>query len=212
MDHFTGMMAGYARRTNPADLERHAGDLGVTASSLSRLGAAWAGPYRAWAFPMKDVDNKTVGIRLRAEDGSKWAVSGSKQGLFRPIGQPGEGEPVLICEGPTDTAAMLDLGFFALGRPSCVGCDDTLATMLKGVDAVIVSDFDEPKQRPDGTTWLPGKEGAEKLALALFRGRARSVKIIYPLVGKDARAWVQAGATADEVKVAIRAKMPWRPK
>ncbi|MBK7406132.1 MAG: hypothetical protein IPJ41_16385 [Phycisphaerales bacterium] len=102
-------------RVRPAQLERFAGALGVTTESLERLGIGWDG--RNWSFPMSDAEGLVRGIRLRTRGGDKFAVTGSKQGLFIPGGL-GNRNPLLITEGPTDTAAALDLRFDAVGRPS----------------------------------------------------------------------------------------------
>lgn len=54
---------------------------------------------------------------------------------------------VLICEGPTDTAAAISMGYYAIGRPSCVGCLDHIAMLFRWAApvrrAVIVSDLDD---------------------------------------------------------------------
>jgi phage/plasmid primase-like uncharacterized protein len=155
---------------------------------------------------------KVIGVRLRAENGQKWAVSGSRQGLFIPDGQSAPDDPVLVCEGPTDTAALLDLGFYAIGRPSCSGGSLTLAAMLAGCHVVIVGDRDEPKTRPDGSVFFPGQDGAERLAEALLLARAQTVRIVYPLNAKDAREWKRAGATADVVRTVINQRDFWRHK
>lgn len=207
-----GMMARYRTGTTQADLERLAGLLGVTAASLNRLQAAWAGVYRAWAFPMRSGDGQLIGIRLRAEDGSKWAVTGSRQGLFIPDGTVGDlCERLLVCEGPTDVAAMLDLGFYAVGRPSCSGGDELLVPLVRKRDVVILADRDEPKKRPDGSVFYPGQEGAVRLADRLV-WYARGLKLIRPLKGKDARAWKATGATAKTIESVIRDTAYWRRK
>ena len=207
------MLTNFRAGTDLDAVRRHAADLGVSAESLLRLGITWAAAHRAWAFPMFDERARVVGIRLRSEDGSKWAVRGSHQGLFWPTGQIPTNKPVLICEGPTDTAAMLDLHFFAIGRPSCSGCVEMLTNVLHDCDVVVVGDRDTPKKRPDGTTWLPGREGAENLADALVVAKARSVLIIYPPARfKDARDWRKGGATHSLVETMVAQKMPWRVK
>lgn len=201
---WTNLLHRYAVDT-PADRIRHLADsLGVSVASLKRLGFVWAGPHRAWAIPMRDIDGEVCGIRLRAESGQKWAIKGSRAGFFLPEGNlPDQADEILVCEGPTDTAAMLDLGFVALGRPSCQGLEDQLARLLTRRQVVIVADNDH-KTRPDGSPYYPGQEGAAKLAGILAAGPTTSVKIIYPQDAKDARAWKLAGATADLIRMRIR--------
>lgn len=177
-------------------------ELSVTQHSLWRLCMGWSSAARAYTFPMSD-GKECIGIRLRRPDGPKFAVTGSSNGLFIPRNLTGEG-PLLIVEGPTDTAAMLDLSFDCIGRPSCSACVDMTVAYCEGRDVVIVGDYDEQKKRPDGTVYYPGQDGAEVLANALL-GKARSVKLIYPPTGiKDSRAWKHAGATHNIVKAVIQ--------
>lgn len=197
--------------TQPGQLRRLAKGLGVTTRSLERLGVAYAAQYRAWAFPMRNGRAYVIGIRLRNDTGRKWAVRGSRQGLFWPDMNTGT-DPLLIVEGPTDAAAMLDLGYDVIGRPSCSGGARLLEEAFersRSRDVVILADRDEPKRRPDGTTWYPGQEGAEQLARRLA-GLTRSTRIIKPLKGKDARAWVRSGATRWVVDMVISNACYWR--
>jgi len=180
-------------------------ELGVSRLSLLRLETGLIG--KSISFPMRDGFSKLVGFRLRGPDGSKWTVKGTHNGLFIPTGLPPDGPgiaiPLLICEGPTDCAALLDLGYSAIGRPSCSGGADHLIQYLKGKwrDIVIVSDNDEPKQVGD-RTFCPGIDGAMRLAEAL-RNYARSIRVIVPKK-KDIREWVRQGATRMVVDALIR--------
>ena len=189
------------RDTRAADVERLAAGLGVSPGSLLRLGVAWAAPHRAWAFPMCNGRHETVGVRLRADDGRKWAVAGSRNGLFFPVGLQGTGS-LLVCEGPTDTAAMLNLGYDAIGRPSCTGAVEMVIQAVRTLrrrDVVVVADADGP-----------GIDGADRMARALTEA-GRRPRVIRPLRGKDARAWVQAGATRAVVDTAVQNALYWRP-
>jgi hypothetical protein len=168
--------------------------LGVSAAALSEIGACWASQHRAWAFPMRDGAGRTVGIRLRSEDGRKWAVRGSREGLFYPESVP-ERHVAVICEGPTDTAAAMTIGLWAIGRPSCMGGVELVRAVCKRLmvtHLVIASDNDSPKARPNGTWWTPGLDGAN----ALMRAVRLPAKLIVPPV-KDLRAWVGQGLTED---------------
>lgn len=194
-EDFAAMHAAWAATTRMEQLCDHAEALGVWYRALARLGAAWAPQHAAWAFPMRDGEGAIVGIRLRAEDGRKWAVRGSRAGLIYEPVLAGEG-PLLICEGPTDTAAALTLKFPAVGRPSCRGQEDLLKRLLRSWhgDVVIVADNDPPKV--DGKR--PGLAGA----LDLARELAKPLKIILPR-GKDIREWVRAGATRTDIEAAV---------
>jgi len=110
--------------------------------------------------PMRDGENKIIGIHLRCDDGSKKAVLGSRNGLFIPQIDPQT--PAYICEGASNCAALLTTGYFAIGRPSCNSGGDMLKVCLKrlGIKRVaIVADNDCVKV--NGTR--PGQDGAKKL-------------------------------------------------
>jgi hypothetical protein len=184
-----------------------ASDLGVFEVALHRLETGWAAQHHAWAFPMYSGRREMIGIRLRANNGRKFAVTGSHNGLFWPTGLCTQADLLVICEGPTDTAALLGLGFDVIGRPQCSGMEYLVidaCRRLRPRDVVILADFDEPKPAPGGGTFRPGQDGACRLADELTLAGVRP-KIILPLVGKDARAWVRAGATREIVLTAIRA-------
>lgn len=172
---------------------RHLGaHLGVSDGSLQRLGVGWNG--RAYTFPMLNAFDQTVGIRLRLADGRKLSLRGGHEGLFIPHGLT-TAAPLLICEGPTDTAAMLDLQFNAIGRPSCTGGTRMTADLIQRhrfAEVVILADGDEPGQR-----------GAAALATVL-RCYAPVVRTVVPPVGiKDGRAWVNQGARREDIEQAI---------
>ena len=205
------LLAQWRRNTLPGQYRLLATSLGVTKGSLEHLGAVYAAPYRAWAFPMRDHRRRVIGIRLRNDKGAKWAVRGSKQGLFWPDIRTGI-DLLLIVEGVTDVAAMLDLGYDVIGRPSCSGGTRLIEKVIehgRSRDVVILADRDEPKKRPDGSVWYPGQEGAERLANRIS-GLTRSIRVIKPLKGKDARAWLRSGATRCIVDMVIANACYWR--
>ena len=130
-------------------LARLAASLALSPESLYRLRAGWSSDRRCWSLPMSDAGGRIVGIRLRRPDGRKLSVKGGKEGLFVPEGLD-PGGWLLVCEGPTDTAALLDLGFPTVGRPSCAGgaCHAVeLVRRLAVPEVVIVADADAPGQR-----------------------------------------------------------------
>lgn len=195
-----GIMAGFQKAATEALVVMEAVRLGVTAEALWTLGVGYDRNHRAFAFPMHDHNGRMVGIRLRrSEDGFKWAITGSRNGLFYPpLSHDG---PIMLPEGPTDTAAMLTLGFDTIGRPFCRGGIDALCEVFSGLNrpAVIVADQDKA-----------GIEGAEATAAALF-GIAAWVKVITPPPRiKDTRAWLQAGATHDSVMFRVDNVELWK--
>jgi len=174
-------------------------DIGwVTAPELERLGTTCRGTG-CWTFPMRDAAGAVLGIRLRAPGGCKYAIAGSCEGLFVPADWAGD-DVLLICEGPTDTAALLDVGFGnVVGRPSCTGGTRLLGELVRlrqPPEAVIVSDADA-----HGV----GQRGADALAARLV-AYAPAVRVIQPPEGvKDARSWLQAGGTRRDVQQVIDA-------
>lgn len=161
------------------------------------MGVGWARQYDAWSFPMRDVNGAVRGIRLRRPNGFKFAVVGSKEGLFLPELPEESTDPLLlISEGATDAAALLDFGFRGVvGRPSCAGGSKLLVSLVRqrlNSKIVIVADSDKP-----------GQDGANRLASILIAYTA-VVKVVTPPHGiKDARAWLRSGATRIDVEQAI---------
>ncbi len=158
--------------------------LGLSAASLTALRCGWSRRHMAWTFPMTDPTTRQVtGIRLRLPGGKKLSVKGGHESLFIPSHQPGD--VMAVAEGPTDTAALLDLGLTgAVGRPSCSGGVRhllRLAQIRRPRAVVIFSDNDDP-----------GREGAR--ALAQEMKLVCPVRVVAP-PAKDVRAWLQAGAT-----------------
>jgi DNA primase len=153
---------------------------------------------------MQDAAGDVLGVRLRLAGGKKISVKGGREGLFIPGPHPdplpegeGTGGLLLVCEGATDTAALLDLGFSAVGRPSCTGGVKLLVELVQ-------------RRRPEGVVIVAdgdasGQRGAESLA-AVLRAYAAAVRIVAPPAGvKDGREWKRRGATAADVQAAIDA-------
>lgn len=190
----TELVRRYARAVRAERLDEFATNLGVTVPSLRRLRTGWDGT--AWTFPMRSAAGRIIGIRRRLRSGRKLSVKNGREGLFVPDGL-GRPDVLMICEGPTDTAALLDLGFDAIGRPSCTGGTRYIVGVIQLLaprSIVIVADADEP-----------GQCGGNALASALAV-YCRDVRIITPPQPiKDARDWKQAGATGQEIQNAIKA-------
>lgn len=188
------LAAEYGAAVNSAELQDFAAELGVSVKTLVRLQIGWAGECRAWSFPMYSANEQVRGIRLRSWSGKKWSVKGGKDGLFLPVGLDCS-KSLLITEGPTDTAALLDLDFEAVGRSSCNSGVKMLCELVKQRKpawVVIVADND-----------TPGLRGARNLASVLLAYH-RLVRVIHPPDGiKDARAWLRAGAKHEDIQTSI---------
>ena len=184
----TKLMRDWVAGTSAAALAGLAASLGVSTASLVAVGAAWAPPHAAWAFPMCDGYGNVVGIRLRNERG-KFAVRGSRQGIFLAA-VPAQ-KTLFVCEGPTDTAAAVELGLFAAGRPNCC-CGGvevrTYARRHECAHAVIVSDNDKP-----------GLDGARRVGAEL-----RMPYAIYVPPAKDLREFCRLGGSRSMIENTLR--------
>ncbi len=186
-DRWSEFMSRSQNELNHDKLCKFAEELGVSEESLRRLEVGAHG-NDGLTFPMKDEFNHVIGIRIRLSTGCKWSVKGSRNGIFIPTGESANGEQLVICEGPTDLAALLDLGFgSAVARPNCSGGSNILEKLVRirrSREIVIIGDND-----------TQGIEGARKLGCLLALA-CSSVKVITPPSGiKDVRAWKLAGAT-----------------
>lgn len=189
----TRMMREWSAATSPAELEGLVILLGVSEASLKAVGAAWAAPHSAWAFPMCDGHGNVVGIRLRNEKG-KFAVRGSRQGIF--LAQVPCQKTLFVCEGPTDTAAAVELGFFAVGRPNCCCGGAEIRVYARSQECarvVVISDNDKP-----------GLDGARKVGSELQLPFA-----VYVPPAKDLREFVRLGGTRVMIENTLKGTL-WR--
>ena len=168
-------------------MEDWATRLGLPIETLDIMGGCHLGTMLA--FPMYDGTGEICGIRTRNRDGTKRSVTGSRAGVFLPAYHDPEAKPV-ICEGPTDAAAALALGFFPIGRPSCSGCERHVVDTCRrlGIKKVTLCADD------DG----PGIAGARRLGDVLQAAKI-AVRLVTPCGHKDLRDWLKAGATHDMV-------------
>jgi len=166
--------------------------------SLTRFGLGWDGD--AWTYPCYDGGKNIVGIMRRFEDGRKLFVSRSRPGLFLPKMNSFEGN-VFICEGMSDSASMIDLGFRAIGRANCQTGIQYIKQLLhhhrNAVKQVtIVGDNDL-----DNVQGNVGKGGAMKLARELYGGNQLIACLEIPDEFKDIRQWItEGGAGTVEIK------------
>jgi hypothetical protein len=193
-EYFDRLMDGYSRDTHPEDIYMLADDLGVDRDSLHRLRVAWAEEYRAFAIPMSNGRGETIGIRLRSNDGKKWAVKGSRQGLFIPTGSTSY--DLAVSEGPTDCAAVLSMGMYCVGKAAAMQSPDELIEFIKRhrIQRVIaIADNDSA-----------GVKGARKFMAAC---PVMACELILPT--KDVRAFAQVGGSAELLRAMIKNQL-WR--
>ncbi len=186
-------------------------ELGVTPESLKRLEVGYDGAN--YSFPMRDADMRVIGLKLRAPNGSKFCVTGSQLGIYWPVKVESAGRELLvICEGESDCAALLDMGFQAIGRPSCSAGVEIIKKFLSGCrrDVLLIADCDEAKTRPDGSKFYPGQEGSERLAKEIDK-LCRSLKIITIPGAKDVRRFYQDGGTKAAIECIAENTRFWKP-
>jgi hypothetical protein len=150
-------------------------------------------------FPMHDGAGNICGIRTRDHAGNKRAIPGSKAGVFLSTFNLPD-RPWLLCEGPTDAAAAMSLGFEPIGRPSCAGCERHVVDMCHRLDIdrlTICADSDGP-----------GIAGARRIADILVAAGI-AVRLVTPAGHKDLRDWYRAGARSETVYTAW-AQAEWR--
>jgi hypothetical protein len=200
---------------DPLRLARLAQNLGLSVASLLRLRIGWHPRQMCWTFPMSCEPfafQSITGIRTRYENTDfKGSIRGGHNGLFLPTSLSSQG-PLLIEEGPTSTAALLDMGFDAIGRPFCMGGTALILSYTKTMRdrlIVVVANNDTPKSRPDGTVFYPGQEGGDKLAKELA-GAGRLVKMIVPPGHKDSRDMLRAGLGRTFVETLIKNNLFYR--
>ncbi len=182
------------RSLNQGKLMEMSSHLGVSCQSLKRLGVGWDG--QCYTIPMHDAAGSIIGIQRRSNN-HKTSVKGSKLGLFIPSGLNSE-NTLLICEGPSDTAAAIDLGFEAIGRPNCSGGTELLKQFCANSSQIIIVADNDNK----------GKEGAKRLCQELAED-CSDVRIICPPENiKDLRQWYKAGLRADKIKQLIEQSQP----
>ena len=168
-------------------LRNLASELNVTEDSLIDMRVGWSDRHGAWTFPMWQY-GKISGVRLRRPDGKKLCITGSKEGVFYAptLVQP---EEIYVVEGASDTAALLSIGIYAVGRPAALGGLDALARIVGAKRVTIIADADEA-----------GRRGAS-VTLRRLSGVAAGTRVIEPQRGaKDVREWIQKGATAERIR------------
>lgn len=162
--------------------------LGVSRRSLELVGCTKSPQSSVWGFPMRNSIGAVVGIRMRHENGAKWTAPGTSNGLFIPqVEVPSE---IAICEGPTDTAASLTIGLYAIGRFNNCGGVTEIADFIKRNKvrrAFIIADCDDDRVLA-GRVTNPGISGAMNLAQAL---PIPTLTVALPC--KDMRKFVNSG-------------------
>jgi phage/plasmid primase-like uncharacterized protein len=173
-----------------ADISVLAQALGVSADALRRLNVGHDGT--AWTFPMRQGNGRIIGLHRRFPDGKKFCLAGSKLGLFIPDDLPAD-ETLLICEGASDTAAALTLGYAAIGLPSAGQGFDQVAELLRWHRhdrVIIVADLESGIETLRGDVTWPGIETGIRLAERMMMIVPDLRFCLPPDHVKDLRQWI----------------------
>lgn len=193
----SNLLREWKRQTNSINVAQLATELGVKSEALESLDVVWCAGRSCWAFPMKDIHGKPIGIRLRSSQ-RKMSVGGSKSGLFFSSGLRPR-ETVWLTEGPTDTAALMSIGAkCVVGRSSLTSCWDDVKSILskfRAKRAILVVDDettierieDEDRKGPAA----PGRVESRRLAKTL----GLPCKFVLVPGCKDIREYVKSGGT-----------------
>ena len=210
-------LANYARRFEtavpPSRLQALAAKLVVTVDSLRALRIGWADRDTltaagtkctgegCWSFPMTDGIDRVVGIRLRTPDGFKYAVTGGSSGVFVPAAE--KADDVVVPEGPTDAAALIDLAFTPIGRADCQSGTPAIVTAVKRLQAkrVVLMLDNDPAANPQARRAVQLGMSHTRAALS----QICRVVVIHPPDHKDVRAAVADGVSRRDVLRWIRA-------
>ena len=190
-DYFAALPTGDSQERICARLER---ELGLPKAMLEMHDVRWDSHANAAAFPMRNADGEVTGIRYRQlSTGRKWALKGSKDGLFYIPEYIPITDEIVVCEGPTDMLAAASVGLNAVGRSSCMTGAALLRDFVRSHRVrrvTIIGDNDKPHDRPDGSWWRPGLDGAGRLARDL---RVSARIVLPPPHIKDTREWYRSG-------------------
>lgn len=176
------LMEEFSTGTIASEVDSFAHSIGVTPESLRLIGCQRARQYRAWAFPMHGSRGEIIGIRLRRDDGSKFAVTGSRSGIF--MARKEQSQTAFIVEGASDLAALISMGLYGFGRPQCCGCIAIITSNLARLRirrVVLIADSD-----------TPGLNGAASLVSEL-----NIPSLVFVPPAKDLREAYRLGLTAE---------------
>ncbi len=187
--------------------KRLARKLNVSVDSLVRLRVGWSidGWLRSHAtFPAIDGNEQVIGITRRYDNGKKLTTPRtSNSGVFADC-RWSPSDTLCVTEGPSDVAAALSHGMWAIGRPSNSGGAEAVSGLLKRHPArhvIVVGENDRKPDRPGTRLWCPsncegcpwcwpGKYGAEYTIKRLAKLGCKATLLMPPPQYKDLREWL----------------------
>lgn len=182
--------------------------LGLTGASLMRMGV---GSHEAgWVFPMVDGSLFRVNFEVLAEDAVESVACPVSGGLLVPT-MAGGGRILMLTQGAVNVAALLDMGFDAMGLAYCGSCvKDARSVVIEltrrcGWSEVVLL---EERTKPGTSVSKRTRSMYADLEKAL-RGGRRKVSAIRPPVGiNNAYGWLRSGGDADDVMAVIDGEEP----
>jgi hypothetical protein len=200
---WTTKAAEFAKAFDTPEARREmTAELGIPEAAIATLGIGFGRDNLGgfWAFPEHDGAGKIIGITRRYLDGTKKMMAGGNRGLTIPTNWLTRGRidsPIFLPEGATDTLAATGMHLSAVGRPSCRGCVEQLADLLKRAFAahpshakreiIVLGELDA-----NANGQWPGRDGAEETARALAERLGRRVTYAFPPdKAKDLRVWTK---------------------
>jgi len=151
---------GYVKKPRPVNWHRQAveftagrlakdypGDFIYKGSNNDYI-IGWDSFENYYTTPMCNAMQEVTGIHTRTLDGTKRSVEGSRLGLFMPAWEVAINEPIVICEGLSDTLVALHCtGLYSIGLPSATFGHTIVRDFLKNIsfngNIIVVSDADE---------------------------------------------------------------------
>jgi KaiC/GvpD/RAD55 family RecA-like ATPase len=150
--------------------------------------------YQAVRYEPKDFRQRRPVNGSGAWD---WSLKGVRRVLYRlpeVLEAIATNRTVYICEGEKDVEVARGLGLVA--TCNAMGADNgtgnkwskEFGDVFRGANVVVVPDMDAPGERH--ATWV----------METLKGKAQSIKLLKPMVGKDLADWVDAGAGVEEFR------------
>ncbi len=184
---WAAMAAKYHKAMTEKAWEILSGDLGLSIETLKAMQVGWDGSQSRYTFPMRNHLGNAIGIRTREKDGKR-SVSGTDgNGLFF-VPSMLQSDYLIVCEGPTDLAALVDAGFrSSVGKPSCKQGDCYVVEIIRRLQPAAVLLL------PDSD--VVGLEGFSNLANEILNKGvmpfSRIDSLTPPTPLNDVRQWLQ---------------------
>lgn len=201
--------------------DQRAKELGLSAESMRVLGVGWANQSEIllhktrcvhkgyWTVPLYNENLNSVGVALQPpadatgdeRDLTKKMISGSKPGMYATK-TTRCGGTLLICEGFSDTATAITMGYHAIGRLSNTGTHNVIIAYVEQhlPDTVIVIPDNDPECKPRARELT--EMGALNMLDAVRKLKIECV-IMKPTTAKDLRQWYLNGGTRNALDKAI---------